>query len=372
MVSKSSPPTSPILSSESSETPEEFYHRIATDNATRTTSLSSDYAWTHVTITNVAGNHDWVDDSRKRVADFIIFGEVLSPLYGTRISAKGNVYPPNKQLHSSDKIKWAFAIGLPSDATHAYNIVHDRQLSVIHREFDDSCTLYRQRAEEARNDPTSVEPGTEPEYKHFLRSSDMNGPLDTILLTTENIYTMSASSAKTLGPGAKSLPSRLRTQQSTGSSSNIAEASASVNLKTTYSPAEIFPDHTGEQFLHHQGCRVVQLDFRDIEGNLVPMGDVRRVFRPGTFIQSRVTLHAYDILDQRNPKDPRRTRSHLIRLRSAQVLRESDEEYEPIYLPPTVPNFSPIKRSNEDASPSKKRREPRSPTGKTSSAMSED
>ncbi|KAG9016750.1 hypothetical protein FRB90_002272 [Tulasnella sp. 427] len=369
----SGPPSQNIspLPSDPGETRRAFFRRICTVNATRSTSLSNDSAWTNVGIANSGNTHSWIHKILNQEQDFVVFGEILAYLQGTRLSAKGNVFPANKKLQNGDPVKWSIAVGNASDSTPQYDTVHNKQLAVTHREFGDSSTLYQVRSEASRDN--SNEPINMPiEYKHFLRSSDLHGPLDTLLLTTPNIYTTSSNAPKTLPPGLATLPSRLSPHETGGLNTDTSSTStpATVTLNSTYVPSEVFPDHTGDQFANHNGCRVVQLDFRDINGELVPMADVRRVFRPGTFIQSRVTLNAYDIVDKTGA-EPRRVRSHIMRLHSAQVLRESAQEYEPVYVPPTSPTFSPMKRSNDDfddASPSKKRRDPGSPTTKASSS----
>lgn len=353
-----------------------FYEQII-ERANRATALVNPQAWTNIEIVNVKGNHSWVLNTTtpRQEKDFIGFGEILGHQQGTRTSAKGNTYPPDKKLRDGDSVKFTFAIGQPQDAPARFQTIFNDQLSVIDREFRDSCSVYVQHAETTR-DADSV-PTPEAEYKHFLRSStlDPSSANDAILLTTNNIYVANTIPRRSLAPGARTLPSRLTNQATTNSNPSTGSTAAApsiVSLDTTYDPNTTFPDHQGEQFEKHQNSRVAQLDFRDEHGMLVPMADVPRIFRPGAFIQFRVTLHSYDILDKKGP-EPRRNRSHVLRLHSAQILRESDQEYEPIRVTPPAPSFSPVKRSNNDfdsnSSPSKRNRSDRGARSTDSSSM---
>lgn len=69
-----------------------------------------------------------------------------------------------------------------------------------------------------------------------------------------------------------------------------------IHLGAKYDP-NLLPDHQGPYF-KHVNAKLIQLDIRDIDSNLIPPWDTYDVLRPGTVVLINITLHCWVIKDK--------------------------------------------------------------------------
>ncbi|KAF8122151.1 hypothetical protein EV363DRAFT_1183485 [Boletus edulis] len=283
----------------------------------------------------------------------ILVGKVRPAICGTRFSAKGNHYigslfNPN-YIYDKTRVKSLFVLGKPCDVPEHFGDLWDNQIATL-------CEIIEQDKVELEGKKIQIKEWT------TCAGSDDTGFPDYIAVVTEPMYTTVAAKRPVKASGIpfkkKALGERAVTEKASTSSTQdmtrkdgtehamfhdfdiddmdmqgtsvsedgklVANETDNANkrpmLVTTndvYHPS-ILPDYGGDLF-KHMGAKLRQLDFRDVDDNLIHPEEWYSELRQGTLVMVRASLQVFN-WDNRHVYQ---LNAHTIR-----VLRRSQSEPE--------------------------------------------
>ncbi|KAF8439960.1 hypothetical protein L210DRAFT_850314 [Boletus edulis BED1] len=227
----------------------------------------------------------------------ILVGEIRPELCGTRFSAKGNHYMGSvfnpTLIEDKTRVKNVLVLGKPSDAPACFGDLFDNQIATL-------CDVVGQDKRELS--------GKNIQIKEWTAHADAGntGSPDYIVVVTEPMYTTvrSAQSSKhSKGRITKKvLTERAVAAVAASSSSKTVEdfdfedmdlaSTLTVTTNDLYNPS-VLPDYGGDLFKHVH-AKLRQLDFRDVNDELIPPQDWYSQLRQGTLVMVRTSLHAFN------------------------------------------------------------------------------
>ncbi|KAJ3846311.1 hypothetical protein EV368DRAFT_89235 [Lentinula lateritia] len=212
-----------------------------------------------------------------------VFGEILEQAHGTFLGARGNHYPgPNNykpyQITDQTKARCSKVLGCPSFASEQLQTIGHNQL----------CTFIGVHTSEADN-------GNICNVKEIVKSVVPGGAINAITLTSGLLYTTSKRLSKSIHDELFAVNMRsYRKRPLTGRSRSPVVVSdksdvqlAWPNESEIYVGAEydhcLMPDYGGELFTLKK-AKLVQPDWRDINGALIMPWHNYSSLRPGTLV----------------------------------------------------------------------------------------
>ncbi|KAJ7606485.1 hypothetical protein DFH06DRAFT_1348024 [Mycena polygramma] len=118
------------------------------------------------------------------------------------------------------------------------------------------------------------------------------------------------------------------------SSANAEPRPEDIRLGAHYEPA-LLPDYGGPYF-NHVKSKLVQLDVRNINNDLIPPWKFYDALKPGTLVLALVSLHCFVMTDI-SGKERKERKIYQMNAHSIRVLADSDEPVE-TRLRPVAPN----------------------------------
>ncbi|KAJ7715806.1 hypothetical protein B0H16DRAFT_1804808 [Mycena metata] len=286
-------------------------------------------------------NHRYVDLQGKdlRVA---VVGEILGPAAGTVVRAHGNYYTRDgekfKPIDDKSKIKDVIALGIPTSAsTKMYNtflnqIIVGSQIT----------------SENAREDARA---GKSPIIKNWSKPISEGSENHQILFinTLPKYGVRPPNSLRDLIPSAAGAPNarcivkrRLDVAGEDVAAKIVADdgvkefpGSAEIKLGAHYEPS-LLCDYGGSYF-NHVKAKLVQLDIRDINKELIPPWKIYQELKPGTLVLALCSLHCFNMPDTFG-KEARERKIYQLNAHSIRVLAKSDDYTAVIRTRPIAPN----------------------------------
>ncbi|KAF8419142.1 hypothetical protein L210DRAFT_3655348 [Boletus edulis BED1] len=247
----------------------------------------------------------------------ILVGEIRPELCGTRFSAKGNHYMGSvfnpTLIEDKTRVKNVLVLGKPSDAPACFGDLFDNQIATLcdvvgqdKRELSGKNIQIKEWTAHAdagnTGSPDYIVIVTEPMYttvRSAQSSKHSKGRITKKVLTERAAAAVAASSSsKTVEDFdfedmdlASSLCDDIETDaNSTTLSKDIANKPITTN--DLYNPS-VLPDYGGDLFKHVH-AKLRQLDFRDVNDELIPPQDWYSQLRQGTLVMVRASLHAFN------------------------------------------------------------------------------
>ncbi|KAH7872500.1 uncharacterized protein C8R40DRAFT_1173588 [Lentinula edodes] len=273
-----------------------------------------------------------------------VFGEIVGQAHGTFVGAQGNHYagkdPSNPTvLDDYTKTKCTIVLACPSFATPPITNLFYNQL----------CTLDSVRDEDKKGE---IRSGLSVDAKEIAKSIRTGGDLDAIILTGPALYTVlkkGKSSGKDNNISATSPPRRALKKRSLAAASNddmpLLQDTSETPLPTAEkhivwpTAEEIFvgaeydhrlmPDFGGPVFAFEK-ARLIQPDWRDVNGDLIPPWLNHKLLRPGTLVVANMSIQVYVMISKSGDGMVRKI-YHAI-LNSLRVVAVSD-----VLITPPVP-----------------------------------
>ncbi|KAJ7720692.1 hypothetical protein B0H16DRAFT_1432279 [Mycena metata] len=224
-------------------------------------------------------NHRYVDLQGKdhRVA---VVGEILGPAAGTVVRAHGNYYTHHgdkfKPIDDKSKIKDVIALGIPTSAS-----------TKMHNTFLNQIIVGSQiTSENAREDARAGKVCSENHQILFINTLPKYG-------------IPSAAGA----PKARSIAKhRLDEADEDVAAKVVADDGAKefpgpseIKLGAHYEPS-LLCDYGGSYF-NHVKAKLVQLNIRDINKELIPPWKIYQELKPGTLVLALCSLHCFNMPD---------------------------------------------------------------------------
>ncbi|KAL0578276.1 hypothetical protein V5O48_003720 [Marasmius crinis-equi] len=266
-----------------------------------------------------------------------IFGEIVGEQYGTLLGPTGNHFPGRmdeemKPIADSSHIKPVIVLGKPSLCDEVLGDYFHDQIVV----FNDIRRADEREEEQERQ---------EFEAKEIIKGKDSEDSEPClIVLHGQLLYSVeresgSGSSAK---PQARVMTKRRADGARTSSAStahvasDVSPSSALdvragrplaerelpgveyVRVGAKYSPW-VIPGYGGPRF-QQRLARAIQPDWRDAQGQLIPLWDVWTVLRPGTVIMANVVINVYIMTGGKG----KRRKVYQAAIQSLRVLGRSD------------------------------------------------
>ncbi|KAJ6560616.1 hypothetical protein DFH09DRAFT_1364770 [Mycena vulgaris] len=263
-----------------------------------------------------SSNYKYVDKDGNELRTTFI-AEVMGPAAGTLLRAHGNYYARDgdnfKPVDDRAKIKDTLALGIPTLATvKMYNTCMN-QLNSLGQVVDADAD------EDQRK-------GNSPFVRSWTRCSRPDGvEHDTIIAHMMPKYAI---------PSAAGAPKVKRTPKRKTDAIDAPAADADIKLGAHYEPS-LLPDYGGPYF-NHVKAKLVQLDVRDKNNQLIPPWKFYDALKPGTLVLVMATLHCFLMQDD-SGKEKKERKIYQINAHSIKVLDEADgvaeERTRPI--PPT-------------------------------------
>ncbi|KAJ6448506.1 hypothetical protein C8R47DRAFT_1228433 [Mycena vitilis] len=275
-----------------------------------------------------SSNHRYVDlnGSELRVA---VVGEILGPSMGTVLRAHGNYFAREgddfKPIDDKTKVKDCLALGIPTLATvKLYNTVLN-QIIVAGQVT-------------GANEDEDFRAGRNPIVKNWTKASKEGDDHDIMMVYMLPKYGVPASAG---APTVKRTSKRRldEVDAETGSpktqtSANSEPRREDIRLGAHYEPT-LLPDYGGPYF-NHVKSKLVQLDVRDINNDLIPPWKFYDALKPGTLVLALVSLHCFVMTDT-SGKERKERKIYQMNAHSIRVLSDSDEPVE-IRARPIAPN----------------------------------
>ncbi|KAL0578193.1 hypothetical protein V5O48_003796 [Marasmius crinis-equi] len=239
-----------------------------------------------------------------------VFGEIVGEQYGTLLGPAGNHFPGRadeepKPISDSSHIKPVIVLGKPSLCDEA-----------LEDYFHDQIVVFNQirRADQREED----QDGQEYEAKEVIKGREgVDSEPSLIVLHGQLLYSVERESTSPAAP--RSQPRVMSKRRANGAPvaqrQNAEEVQADpafpaqdarrgrpmtedelpgsemIRVGAKYSPW-VLPGYGGARFQQRQ-ARVIQPDWRDARGQLIPPWKVWSVLRPGTVIMANVVVNVY-------------------------------------------------------------------------------
>ncbi|KAJ3905613.1 hypothetical protein F5879DRAFT_988130 [Lentinula edodes] len=256
-----------------------------------------------------------------------VFGEILGQAHGTFVGARGNHYPgPNaskpNQITDQTKTRCSIVIGCPSFAP-------DRLKNLWHNQL---CTFVGLRDSELDSNNVNT--------KEIVKSITPGHSVDAITLTGGLMYTTSKRSS-TVNIRDNQEPTSVTTRSykkrplsvEDGSSTGMDSDAVNNRHKAVVWPSEndihlgaeydhrLMPDFGGRLFALKR-AKLLQPDWRDINGGLIVPWSNHTSLRPGTVVVANVSIRAFTVRSRGMHRPERKVYQALIN--HLQVVAESD------------------------------------------------
>ncbi|KAJ6476676.1 hypothetical protein C8R47DRAFT_1075544 [Mycena vitilis] len=275
-----------------------------------------------------SSNHRYVDlhGGELRVA---VVGEIRGPSMGTVLRAHGNYFAREgddfKPIDDKTKVKDCLALGIPTlSSVKLYNTVLN-QIIVAGQVT-------------SANEDEDFRAGRNPIVKNWTKASKDGEDHDIVMVYMLPKYGVPASAgAPTVKRTAKRRLDEVDTDS--GSSKKASSATAEPRREDTrlgahYEPT-LLPDYGGP-FFNHVRSKLVQLDVRDVNNDLIPPWKFYEALKPGTLVLALVSLHCFVMTDT-SGKERKERKIYQMNAHSIRVLAESDEPVE-TRVRPIAPN----------------------------------
>ncbi|KAJ3850139.1 hypothetical protein EV368DRAFT_66849 [Lentinula lateritia] len=265
-----------------------------------------------------------------------LFGEILGQAHGTFVGARGNHYPgPNaskpNQITDNTKTRCSIVLGCPSFApVHLKDIWHNQLCTFI--------DIYKSEAD-------SVNMAN---VKEIVKPISPGQDADAITLTGGLMYTIpkrknllkervSSDSQPAVARSFKKRPLTGQDMQTARIDSNLGTRHNDVSKGVQPDPPvwpsdrEIYPgaeyDHRlmpdfGGQLFALNRAKLVQPDWRDVNGNLITPWSNHTSLRPGTLVVANISIRTF-IVRSNNSRNPDR-KVYQALINHLQVVAESD------------------------------------------------
>ncbi|KAJ7663749.1 hypothetical protein DFH06DRAFT_986320, partial [Mycena polygramma] len=290
-------------------------------------------------------NHRFVDKAGNELRTAVV-GEILGPAMGTIVRAHGNYFARDgddfKPIDDKSKIKDTIALGIPTQSTVKLLNIFLNQVIALGQVTEASAD------EDSRNGRSPfvknwTKPGKEGSENHdvimmsMLPKYGVRVPFDvpsaagapkvkrTAKRKLDEVDTDEGPSTK---PEADKTSEPARASISLNSSScasNIRFVAEDIKLGAHYEPA-LLQDYGGSYF-NHIKSKLVQLDVRDTQNNLIPPWKFYDALKPGTLVLALVSLHCFTMNDE-SGKEAKQRKIYQVNAHSIRVLSESEESVE--------------------------------------------
>ncbi|KAJ7643142.1 hypothetical protein DFH06DRAFT_1333925 [Mycena polygramma] len=263
-------------------------------------------------------NHRFVDKAGNELRIAVV-GEILGPAMGTIVRAHGNYFARDgddfKPIDDKSKIKDTIAIGIPTQSTVKLLNIFLNQVIALGQVTEASAD------EDARNGRTPfvknwTKPGKEGSENH-----------DVIMMSMLPKYAVpSAAGAPKVKRTAKRKLDEVDTDAGPSTKPEADKAAEpspeDIKLGAHYEPT-LLQDYGGSYF-NHIKSKLVQLDVRDTQNNLIPPWKFYDALKPGTLVLALVSLHCFTMNDE-SGKDVKQRKIYQVNAHSIRVLSDSEE-----------------------------------------------
>ncbi|KAJ7018101.1 hypothetical protein C8F04DRAFT_977888, partial [Mycena alexandri] len=263
-------------------------------------------------------NHRYVDVQGEdlRVA---VVGEILSPAAGTIIRAHGNFYARDgdnfKPIDDKSKIKDVIALGVPTCASTKMHNTFLNQIIVGSQITSDNAD------EDARAGKVCFE-------NHEI-----------LLINTLPKYGIPSAAG---APRARRIAKRRLDEVDEAFTATVVgdddtkefPGPEDIRVGAHYEPS-LLCDYGGAYF-NHVKAKLVQLDIRDMDKELIPPWKIYQELKPGTLVLALCSLHCFNMVDT-SGKEVKERKIYQMNAHSIRVLSKSDD-YTVIRTRPIAPN----------------------------------
>ncbi|KDQ54427.1 hypothetical protein JAAARDRAFT_209502 [Jaapia argillacea MUCL 33604] len=292
----------------------------------------------------------------------IVFGDICDSVDGTALSAKGNFRANGDQpIIDGTKVKDIFVLRKPLVATKLLSAHHRNQVATLNAIVD---------LDNLEEEAAGREIGVDVFPHECVKMSKARGDSDVadlIAIHSPNKYEVPNSRGTT----CEKRTHRIIKKEDVAADTDAIEDDADENLHDIdvhvgahYDPA-VLPDCRGN-FFQFNKAKLVQQDWRDVDGDLIPPWEAYDKLRAGTLVLANVTLKCWIINETKKPKKGEqrgltvRKKIYQLELRSLKVVAESNLPIKQRIIP-TLPGSSPPKTSAMSAfdrfeSPKKKKK----------------
>ncbi|KAL0057922.1 hypothetical protein AAF712_015417 [Marasmius tenuissimus] len=272
-----------------------------------------------------------------------VFGEIAGGRCGTLLGPKGNHFPgvnpedPNP-ITDATPVKQVIVIGKPSYCPDDLEAYFHNQIVVLdemrradeREEMDDSASFDVKeiiKGYTAEDDPCLITlhgsqlytvekdslSGAKSGSRKPMRKRRANG--SNVIETHESI---------SAGPSAAGTPARSVEDATRGRplEGHDLPSGDRIRVGAKYSPW-VLPGYGGSRFRQHI-AQVIQLDWRNLKGELIPPWNVWDELRPGTLIMANVVFHIY-VMPGRDPSKPKKKVYQAV-IKTLRVIGRSDIE----------------------------------------------
>ncbi|KAJ7819543.1 hypothetical protein B0H13DRAFT_1661360 [Mycena leptocephala] len=274
-------------------------------------------------------NHRYVDKEGNELRTAII-GEILGPAKGTLVRAHGNYFAREgdefRPIDDKAKVKDTLAIGIPTLSTTKLTNTFLNQIICATQITDANAD------EDMRN-------GRDPIVKSWTKASKDGSPNHDVMMV--HMLPKYAVPSAAGAPKAKRVAKRKldEVDEEAGPSDKPEPEIAipsDIKLGAHYEPT-LLPDYGGAYF-NHIKAKLVQLDVRDVQNNLIAPWKYYEALRPGTLVLVLASLHCFSMMDD-GGKERKERKIYQINAHSIKILSESDEPVEE-RTRPSPPNAS--------------------------------
>ncbi|KAF8073356.1 hypothetical protein FPV67DRAFT_1666127 [Lyophyllum atratum] len=237
----------------------------------------------------------------------LIFGQIASESDGTELRARGNHYlgGPDKlnKIKNSSKPKDVFVLEAPTNGPEIQMTVFENQLVTL-----DEVVEKERANDESRPD--------KPIIKSWTKRRAGEKESNRLVVTMGPKYGMDTTTNAVAGSkrSKKALPNEKDEGHKTAPEPSPPFKAPQVG--DLHDPT-VLEDYGGELFDHSPSMKLVQLDVRGTDGQLIPPGEMYGKLRTGTLVLINASLHIFNM-----PEANRKT--FQLNCLSLRVLAESD------------------------------------------------
>ncbi|KAJ7033615.1 hypothetical protein C8F04DRAFT_1184056 [Mycena alexandri] len=280
-------------------------------------------------------NHRYVDVQGEDLQVAVV-GEIHSPAAGTIIRAHGNFYARDgdnfKPIDDKSKIKDVIALGVPTCASTKMHNTFLNQIIVGSQITSDNAD------EDARA-------GKYPIVKNWSKPSEGGFENHEILLISTlpkyGVRSFNLSRDSVLIIIVDTLGCRLDEVDEAFTATVVGDDDTKefpgpedIRVGAHYEPS-LLCDYGGAYF-NHVKAKLVQLDIRDMDKELIPPWKIYQELKPGTLVLALCSLHCFNMVDT-SGKEVKERKIYQMNAHSIRVLSKSDD-YTVIRTRPIAPN----------------------------------
>ncbi|THV00042.1 hypothetical protein K435DRAFT_855145 [Dendrothele bispora CBS 962.96] len=225
---------------------------------------------------------------------------------GSHNAPKGELQP----INDKSRVKWNWSLQCPDSAPDTIQRLFHNQVTTLHNaidpDYDASLKTWVTRPL-ADEHPDQIHIGTEKIYTS-LNSKGRRAPTVTssVKMVKKPLFTMNNTDEPDSPSGSST---------STLSSEGSSQPSAATRKPGDLLPPSLLPGYGGGWFDHSDAARLVQLDIRDPDGELIHPRDWWKWIVEGSLVFATAEMHLYDIGGRK---------TYSLVMKSLQVLDRSD------------------------------------------------